>query len=1027
MAKSNMKRPAALKKSTAKPAAKSAAMKKSPSTDDEPRKSRVGFKNAGTLAESLSPFVEKRFFTNYTTDRAIKSMDKKLFQGILNSCRQLSPTWNFPDTVIKKALLAILKREDWSYEYFDKQHLAEQIKECDRDAWSTTNSLRVKGKQPDRAAKVEGKPAEQHDLMEEEAAAFVRSDWFLNTLEGMMGGDLGYLSPTPGPPRRRAAETAKQEEASPKTPKQTLLKLKPMDPDEGDDKDDQADKPKPKRAKKSSDAQKKENADAEKKKKEKNPNDTDAEKKEKKPDDADAEKKEKKPDDAVAEKKEKKPDDAEKKKEKKPDDADAEKKEKKHHDADEKKEKKPGDCHKKKEKKPDDADAEHDEKMPDDADKSKEAAGDIKWNPELGKACWQKKEGVIISSVPFVDKDDEVKVSFGGLLWSVPHLVPSDLDSSMPPKNPMQTQTKVKAVPKAKQLKPVDDYIYPIIRCKYCTQGSKNPLIKIEVREDRHNLRSKWVQKLQLVVKDNLSVQKAMHIAKSFADSYVYMNLNPEHGMMSAMDSRETLTAETLVDAPQEAEAPAAAPSPIATASAAPSPMTSESEARAITNYASHYRRDPKDVSIEMVRASAEGATHWATVGLDLTARSPLGQTMNRALKHKPDVKAMYGLMLDQFKGEFRRAWAVQKDFEFVRTVKTTENSFRKKREDLGTYKTELQITQLLGGTDQPAAVEQTQNYIKMCTREDLKEYCVCFNSWLKVDTYLWVEHLISTSNHQEWRSTVSVECTETIPGSWAEKVEISKAIRCFAVENNARLVDVKEDDVRNSELGVAGYAALFDKTPAAAPKAGGDGSNARGGKGKRTTPVEDAGAGLADGEPAAGTNGGEEPKAKKARNGANVLSSKKEKEVKELLAQEQSSDNTMSVLTVQMGKGDASSWAWASGFVKNYKDCRMQVLQLYADNPFFQSMKVAVLSSKELQKVKKDYKDLYVPKLCDFVSMLGPKILAMAEASAQIQLMAEAKQNASESAKATPGPKSKAKSNKGPKRAASQASLASA
>ncbi|CAE7260691.1 cpt [Symbiodinium sp. CCMP2592] len=337
----------------------------------------------------------------------------------------------------------------------------------------------------------------------------------------------GYLSPTPGPPRRRAAETAKQEEASPKTPKQTLLKLKPMDPDEGDDKDDQADKPKPKRAKKSSDAQKKENADAEKKKKEKNPNDTDAEKKEKKPDDADAEKKEKKPDDAVAEKKEKKPDDAEKKKEKKPDDADAEKKEKKHHDADEKKEKKPDDCHKKKEKKPDDADAEHDEKMPDDADKSKEAAGDIKWNPELGKACWQKKEGVIISSVPFVDKDDEVKVSFGGLLWSVPHLVPSDLDSSMPPKNPMQTQTKVKAVPKAKQLKPVDDYIYPIIRCKYCTQGSKNPLIKIEVREDRHNLRSKWVQKLQLVVKDNLSVQKAMHIAKSFADSYVYMNLNP--------------------------------------------------------------------------------------------------------------------------------------------------------------------------------------------------------------------------------------------------------------------------------------------------------------------------------------------------------------------------------------------------------------------------------------------------------------------------------------------------------------------
>ena len=59
-----------------------AAMKKKPTksakpSSDEPRKSRVGFKNVGMLAETLSPFIETRFFTNYTTDRAIKSMDKK--------------------------------------------------------------------------------------------------------------------------------------------------------------------------------------------------------------------------------------------------------------------------------------------------------------------------------------------------------------------------------------------------------------------------------------------------------------------------------------------------------------------------------------------------------------------------------------------------------------------------------------------------------------------------------------------------------------------------------------------------------------------------------------------------------------------------------------------------------------------------------------------------------------------------------------------------------------------------------------
>lgn len=274
------------------------------------------------------------------------------------------------------------------------------------------------------------------------------------------------------------------------------------------------------------------------------------------------------------------------------------------------------------------------------------------------------------------------------------------------------------------------------------------------------------------------------------------------------------------------------------------------------------------------------------------------------------------------------------------------------------------------------------------------------------------MEHLISTSNLQEWRSTVSVECTETIPGSWAEKVEISKAMRCYAVETGARLVDVSEDDVRNSELGVAGYAALFEKTPAALPKAGGDGSAAKGGK-KRNTPEESG---------VVGGPGGEEPpaeeagnnKSKKTRSSGGNLAGKKEKEVKELLAQEQSSDNTMSTITIQMGKGDATSWAWASGFVKNY----------YADNPFFQAMKVAVLSAKELQKVK-DYKDQYLPKLCDFVSILGPKILAMAEASSQISLMSAAKANASLAGQ--PAKSAKAKGQSKIKRAASAASIASA
>ena len=302
------------------------------------------------------------------------------------------------------------------------------------------------------------------------------------------------------------------------------------------------------------------------------------------------------------------------------------------------------------------------------------------------------------------------------------------------------------------------------------------------------------------------------------------------------------------------------------------------------------------------------------------------------------------------------------------------------------------------------------------------------YNTWLKADTYLWVEHLISTSNIEEWKSSVSVECTETIPDSWSEKLEISKALRCFAAEHGKRLVDVSLQEVQESDLGVAGWAAKFETVPAAQPKAGGDGSaggKANGGLNRPTPTVESDGAGAVGDEIKPPPNEGTEKK--KPRGGNGNLAGKKEKEVKELLAQEQSSDNAMSSITIEMSKGDSASWAWASGFVKSYKDCRVQVLQLYADNPFFQSMKVAVLSAKELQRVKKEYKDQYLPKLCDFVSTMGPKISAMAEASVQLQQMAHAKKNASESLKSSPAPKAKSKSKKNLARSASTRSIGSA
>ncbi|CAE7679618.1 unnamed protein product [Symbiodinium sp. CCMP2592] len=853
--------------------------------EEEPRKSRKGFKEWHKLRDALLPFIDKRFFASYHTDRAIAKIDKKKlcspFFGILNNCRQLSPTWNFPDTVIKKALLGVLKHEDNIY-CWDKARLAEQIKEADRDAWSTTNSLRLSA-------------AFRHYSQ----ATLRQREWVPKA--GMSPRtQTGYWQAARSEPC--ATEGTAEGTAEGREP-QDEVACEDMDGEHGaDDPDHEPEK---------------EPADNE-------PADNE-------PADNEPPPKETAaaflandwflntldgmmggfdPSDWL-----------------------------RRQTMTSYLSPTPGPSRRRETQLLESPTVEEPTKTP------------SKWDYEMQRACLESQTGPVFSSKPFV-KEDEVFVQFSdGLMWSVPHL----------------------------------DYVYSIIRCKYCTQGSKNPLIKVEAREDRHDASSKWIQKLQLVIRTGLSVRKAMHIAMTFADCYVYMNLNPaeinykgcrddllahNHDWeASALDWQTVISlrlkhfprpkespikiakpTQTQIVDDQAKNEPQEAPADTASAPDAagcdnnnepsdatngeeqkpadatsgeqkptdaannedkkPPAMAPESIHIAIENYANSINRDPKEVTLSMLEATKEGSLYWATVNTDMSARGATAQSMGRAIRFKTDVKTLYGLLLDSYKLEFRRAWACSRDFTFATTTRSTVNTFRKRK---------------------------AKNYTQMCCRDDLKE----------------------------WTSTVTVEVSEPVKGSWSEKVQLSKAMRCYAAENGKRLVDVTETEVRNSELGVQGWAALFEKTPGAQPKPGGDGSNAGGGKG--------------------GKKRGLEPKP-----------------IDTDLPPEQASDNAMSTITIELGKSDPAARQWASGFVKSYKECRVGVLELYAENPFFQSMKVAVLSAKELQKVKKEYKDQYLPKLCDFVSMLGPKISAMAEASVQIQQMACAKKNASESVKAS-------------------------
>ena len=290
------------------------------------------------------------------------------------------------------------------------------------------------------------------------------------------------------------------------------------------------------------------------------------------------------------------------------------------------------------------------------------------------------------------------------------------------------------------------------------------------------------------------------------------------------------------------------------------------------------------------------------------------------------------------------------------------------------------------------------------------------WNDWLQAATYFWVEQLVTITNESAWHSTVTVESKETVPGSWAYHVEYSKAVRAYAAEHGKQVNSVNGSEIEATQLGVPGYAHKYETMDDAKPKTGGDGGNGKlTGKRERNAAQETSGPAAAaepgaqpsPGKPSEGGDDGE-GKSKKAKKGGNLIT-KKEKEVRELLAQEQTSDNIMTQIAGDMAKAPERR-KWAHDVVQEYKKHRTEIVRLYSDNAFFTACKLAALSPKETAKLRKDNKSDYLPKLCEFCSVLGPPISRMTETSFQLKQMAAAKRGASETIQNIKDPSAKPK-----------------
>ena len=138
---------------------------------------------------------------------------------------------------------------------------------------------------------------------------------------------------------------------------------------------------------------------------------------------------------------------------------------------------------------------------------------------------------------------------------------------------------------------------------------------------------------------------------------------------------------------------------------------------RAKVQYAAFHHMDVDKVTEKMLSQSPEGVEGWACYGQDSKARGPMGNAMYRQIKKYPQAAEAYKWLFDDLRKKFRQTWAMNRNFDFISRKRSHTISTMTKQEEIGSWKSELQLQAHFGGVDQPEAQRQAANYIASCKK----------------------------------------------------------------------------------------------------------------------------------------------------------------------------------------------------------------------------------------------------------------------------------------------------------------------
>ena len=161
-----------------------------------------------------------------------------------------------------------------------------------------------------------------------------------------------------------------------------------------------------------------------------------------------------------------------------------------------------------------------------------------------------------------------------------------------------------------------------------------------------------------------------------------------------------------------------------------------------------------RNISIQELEETTEGADYWCTLRLDLKAGSALDAEFKRALKWDEIAAEQYEACPQGKKLAFKKQWAVKKKFEFCKTRRRYTSRSASATVMQGEFLTVFAIANKLGGWQIPQCRAGAIQYCLECIKR-FPDVMVNNNSWSKMKLFMWIASLMTDTSEEAWANEV--------------------------------------------------------------------------------------------------------------------------------------------------------------------------------------------------------------------------------------------------------------------------------